>query len=91
MQNPSMAGHELLCLYLKSFYGLERCSPPTRTQGKPLPNLAQCAAEEDASLFDRHLQKCEAWLNPWDSSILPSLRLRNRGSEGRMLGAPGHA
>ena len=32
MQNPSMAGHELLCLYLKSFYGLERCSPPTRTR-----------------------------------------------------------
>jgi hypothetical protein len=30
MQNPSMAGHELLCLYLKSFYGLERCSPPTQ-------------------------------------------------------------
>jgi hypothetical protein len=29
MQNPSMAGHELLCLYLKSFYSLEPCSTPT--------------------------------------------------------------
>ncbi len=32
MQNPSLAGHELLCLYLKSFYGLGPCSPPTRSR-----------------------------------------------------------
>jgi hypothetical protein len=30
MRNPSMAAHELLCLYLKSFYGLESCSPTTQ-------------------------------------------------------------
>ncbi len=30
MQHPSLAGHELLCLYLKSFYGLEPCSPSTK-------------------------------------------------------------
>jgi hypothetical protein len=29
MRSPSTAAHELLCLYLKSFYGLERCSPST--------------------------------------------------------------
>jgi hypothetical protein len=30
MRNPSVAAHELLCLYLKSFYDLERCSPSTQ-------------------------------------------------------------
>ena len=30
MRNPSIAAHELLCLYLKSFYGLEGCSPSTQ-------------------------------------------------------------
>jgi hypothetical protein len=30
MRNQSMAAHELLCLYLRSFYGLERCSPSTQ-------------------------------------------------------------
>jgi hypothetical protein len=28
MQNPLLESHELLCLYLKSFYGLKRCSGP---------------------------------------------------------------
>jgi hypothetical protein len=30
MQNPLLESHELLCLYLKSFYGLKACSEPTR-------------------------------------------------------------
>jgi hypothetical protein len=30
MQNPLLASHELLCLYLKSFYGLKPCSQPAQ-------------------------------------------------------------
>jgi hypothetical protein len=30
MQNPFLASHELLCLYLKSFYGVKPCSLPTQ-------------------------------------------------------------
>ena len=29
MQNALLESHELLCLYLKSFYGLKACSEPT--------------------------------------------------------------
>jgi hypothetical protein len=43
MQNPVLASHELLCLYLKSFYGLKPCSQPsqgagpgTRTRSTPI-------------------------------------------------------
>jgi hypothetical protein len=40
MPNTTLAAHELLCLYLKSFYGLERSTPATlsgKSATKPRP------------------------------------------------------
>jgi hypothetical protein len=42
MRNPSIAAHELLCLYLKSFYGLEGC--PSSTQLPAATNRVRKAA-----------------------------------------------
>jgi hypothetical protein len=31
VRNSSLLGHELLCLHLRSFYGIEPCSPAPKT------------------------------------------------------------